>query len=124
MKVAVIGEVLGRRLAFYELTRDEFRRETDASWPPPAVEMLLAAWGAAVGHPAYVTTAVADLTGTRPCRSSFQLRPTGPSATDPVRMRALGASAHPESEFPQASHPRSVRRALGPFGVSTVRPTA
>jgi len=30
--------------------------------------MLLAAWEAAVGHPAYVTTAVADLTGA-PARS-------------------------------------------------------
>lgn len=30
--------------------------------------MLLAAWGAAVGHPAYVTTTVADLTGA-PARS-------------------------------------------------------
>ena len=36
--------------------------------PPSAVEMLLAAWGAAVGHPAYVTTKVADLTGA-PARS-------------------------------------------------------
>jgi hypothetical protein len=40
----------------------------DATWPPPVVDMLLAAWGAAVGHPAYVTTAVADLTGA-PARS-------------------------------------------------------
>jgi uncharacterized protein YbjT (DUF2867 family) len=38
-------------------------RETAGSWPPSAVEMLLAAWGTAVGHPAYVTTTVADLTG-------------------------------------------------------------
>jgi hypothetical protein len=30
--------------------------------------MLLAAWRAAVGHPAYVTTVVADLTGA-PARS-------------------------------------------------------
>jgi uncharacterized protein YbjT (DUF2867 family) len=45
-------------------------RETAGSWPPSAVEMLLAAWGAAVGHPAYVTTTVADLTGSpaRPFR--------------------------------------------------------
>ncbi|HSY39606.1 MAG TPA: hypothetical protein VLA79_08760 [Polyangia bacterium] len=67
-QVAVIGEVLGPRLAFHELSPDEFRRETAASWPPPVVETLLAAWGAAVGHPAYVTTAVADLTGA-PARS-------------------------------------------------------
>ena len=43
-------------------------RETAGTWPPSAVEMLLAAWGAAVGHPAYVTTTVADLTGA-PARS-------------------------------------------------------
>jgi uncharacterized protein YbjT (DUF2867 family) len=67
-QVDLIGEVLGRRLAFHELSPDEFRRETAASWPPSVVEMLLAAWGAAVGHPAYVTTAVADLTGA-PARS-------------------------------------------------------
>jgi uncharacterized protein YbjT (DUF2867 family) len=44
-QVAVIGEVLDRRLAFDELTPDEFRREPAATWPPSAVEMLLAAWG-------------------------------------------------------------------------------
>ena len=48
-------------LAFHELSPDELRRETAASWPPPVVDMLLAAWEAAVRHPAYVTTTVADL---------------------------------------------------------------
>jgi uncharacterized protein YbjT (DUF2867 family) len=67
-QVAVIGEVLGRRLAFHELTPDDFRRETAASWPRPVVDILLAAWEAAIGHPAYVTTTVADLTGA-PARS-------------------------------------------------------
>jgi len=42
-QVAIIGELLGRRLAFHELSPDDFRRETDATWPPSAVEMLLAA---------------------------------------------------------------------------------
>jgi hypothetical protein len=55
--------VLGRRLTFHELSPDDFRRETAGSWPMPALEMLLAAWEAAVGHPAYVTRAVADLIG-------------------------------------------------------------
>jgi uncharacterized protein YbjT (DUF2867 family) len=63
-QVGVIGDALGRRLTFHELSPDEFRRETADSWPPAAVEMLLAAWGAAVGHPAYVTGTVADVTGT------------------------------------------------------------
>jgi hypothetical protein len=34
--------------------------------PSAAVDMLLAAWSAAVGQPAYVTTAVADILGTSP----------------------------------------------------------
>jgi hypothetical protein len=42
-QVAVIGEVLGRRLAFHELSPDDFRRETAASWPPPVVELALLA---------------------------------------------------------------------------------
>ncbi|MFI5227893.1 MAG: NAD(P)H-binding protein [Gemmatimonadales bacterium] len=67
-QVDVIGEVLGRRLTFHELSPAEFRRETTGSWPPSVVEMLLNAWGATVGHPAYVTTTVADITGT-PARS-------------------------------------------------------
>ena len=67
-QIEVIGEVLGRRLVFHELSSDDFRRETAATRPPSAVEMLLAAWGATVGHPAYVTTPVADLTGA-PARS-------------------------------------------------------
>jgi hypothetical protein len=30
------------------------------------VEMLLAAWGATIGHPAYITTTVADVLGSAP----------------------------------------------------------
>ena len=67
-QVGVIGDVLGRRLVFHELSPDEFRRETAGTWPPSAVEMLLAAWGASVGLPAYVTATVRDVTGT-PARS-------------------------------------------------------
>ena len=63
-QVHTIGEVLGRRLRFHELTPDEFRRDTAEQWPRAAVDMLLAAWGAAVGIPAYVTSTVADVTGT------------------------------------------------------------
>jgi len=32
--------------------------------PAPAIEMLLNAWAAALGHPALVTSTVADITGT------------------------------------------------------------
>ena len=65
-QVRVIGEAIGRRLGFHELTPDEFRAES--GFPPQASNMLLAAWGAAAGVPAYVTTTVSDVTGT-PARS-------------------------------------------------------
>jgi hypothetical protein len=34
--------------------------------PGAVADMLLAAWSAAVGQPAYVTTAVSDILGTAP----------------------------------------------------------
>src|SRR6185503_16189415 len=60
-QVEIIGEALGRRLRFEELTPDGFRAATAGVWPEVAVSMLLSAWGAGVGIPAYVTTTVADL---------------------------------------------------------------
>lgn len=65
-QVDVIGDALGRRIAFEEMTPDEFRRLSGGTAPGPAAEMLLAAWSAAVGQPAYITTAVADILGTAP----------------------------------------------------------
>jgi uncharacterized protein YbjT (DUF2867 family) len=60
-QLRIIGEVLGRPVAFEELSPAEFRRETARSWPPPAIDMLLAAWGATMGIPAYVTTTVSEV---------------------------------------------------------------
>jgi uncharacterized protein YbjT (DUF2867 family) len=65
-QVGIIGDVLGRRITFEELSPDEFRRETEGSWPRPAVDMLLAAWGATMGRPAYVTSTIADVLGSAP----------------------------------------------------------
>jgi len=65
-QVSIIGEVLGRRIRFQELSPDEFRRETEGSWPRPVVDMLLTAWGATMGRPAFITSAVSDLLGTPP----------------------------------------------------------
>jgi uncharacterized protein YbjT (DUF2867 family) len=65
-QVTIIGDVLGRRIRFEELSPDEFRSETEGSWPRPAVDMLLAAWGATIGHPAYVTSTVAEILGSAP----------------------------------------------------------
>ncbi|MFD8009544.1 NAD(P)H-binding protein [Streptomyces sp. NPDC058955] len=61
-----IGDALGRRIAFEELTPDEFRSLWEGTAPGSAIDMLLAAWSAAVGRPAYLTTTVADILGTPP----------------------------------------------------------
>jgi uncharacterized protein YbjT (DUF2867 family) len=65
-QVGIIGDVVGRRIEFEELSPDEFREETEGSWPRPVVDMLLAAWGATMGTPAYVTSTVFDILGTPP----------------------------------------------------------
>jgi uncharacterized protein YbjT (DUF2867 family) len=65
-QVALIGDVLGRPLRYEELSPDEFRKETAGVWPAAAVDMLLAAWGAAVGRPAFVTSTVAEIIGFPP----------------------------------------------------------
>ncbi|WSE10486.1 NAD(P)H-binding protein [Streptomyces sp. NBC_01445] len=62
-QVGVIGSVLGRQIPFEELSPEEFRRATEGIWPGPVVEMLLDAWGATIGRPAYVTSTVADVLG-------------------------------------------------------------
>ena len=62
-QVSIIGDVIGRRITFEELSPDEFRRETEGSWPRPVVDMLLDAWGATMGRPAFVTSAVIDILG-------------------------------------------------------------
>jgi uncharacterized protein YbjT (DUF2867 family) len=70
-QVSVIGAVLGRRIRFEELSPEEFRRASAGTWPGPVVEMLLDAWAATIGHPAYVTSTVADILRT-PARTFRQ----------------------------------------------------
>ena len=65
-QVSVIGTILRRQIRFEELSPEEFRRETAESWPSPVVDMLLAAWDATIGHPAFVTSTVADVVGSPP----------------------------------------------------------
>lgn len=60
-QVRIIGYVLGRTIRFEEVSPEEFRRETAGTWPRPVVDMLLAAWGATIGQPAFVTSTVSDI---------------------------------------------------------------
>jgi len=65
-QVRIIGDVLGRPIIFQELSPDEFRSETEGTWPPPVVDMLLAAWGATIGTPAFLTATVSNILGSAP----------------------------------------------------------
>lgn len=70
-QVRIIGEAIGRSIRFEDLTPEEFRAKTSGIWPPIVVDMLLSAWGATRGVPAYVTSSVAEITGT-PARAFRQ----------------------------------------------------
>ena len=63
-QVQIIGDVLGRSIVFQEISAAEAHAEL--GFPRAALDMLLNAWSAAVGLPAYVTNTVAELTGRRP----------------------------------------------------------
>ena len=65
-QVSTIGGVIGRSLRVEEISPDEARRELLTIGPLVAVNMLLAAWAAAIGQPAHVTSAVAEITGAPP----------------------------------------------------------
>jgi uncharacterized protein YbjT (DUF2867 family) len=60
-QVAAIGNVIGRNLRMEEISPDEARLEL--GFPLPAMNMLLNAWAAAIGQPAFVTDTVAEITG-------------------------------------------------------------
>ena len=65
-QVATIGRVLGRALRIEEIPPEEARRDLPTVIPA----MLLDAWAAAAGLPAFVTSTVAEITGT-PARAFF-----------------------------------------------------
>jgi uncharacterized protein YbjT (DUF2867 family) len=62
-QISTIGDVIGRSLRVEEISPDEARRELLTLMPAIAVNMLLDAWGAAIGQPAFVTSTVAEITG-------------------------------------------------------------
>jgi len=63
-QVRIIGEAIGRSLRYQEMSPDEARRELLPPMTLPIIDMLLNAWAAAIGQPAFVTSSVAEITGT------------------------------------------------------------
>jgi len=62
-QIATIGSVLGRSLHIEDIPPDDWFRELPAYLPSYVAKYLLDAWAAAAGQPAFVTSTVAELTG-------------------------------------------------------------
>jgi uncharacterized protein YbjT (DUF2867 family) len=62
-QVAAIGRVIRRSLRVEEISPDEARGELLDLMPAFVIDMLLGAWAAAAGRPAFVTSTVQEITG-------------------------------------------------------------
>ena len=66
-QVQTIGRAIGRSLRVEEISPDEARTELlPVLGSPTFVNMLLNAWAAAIGQPAFVTSTFAEVTGAPP----------------------------------------------------------
>ncbi|HEY1338091.1 MAG TPA: NmrA family transcriptional regulator, partial [Bryobacteraceae bacterium] len=65
-QVSTIGRAIGRSLRMEEIPPENAVRELLPIMPAPIAQMLLDAWAAAAGQPAFVSKAVAELTGVPP----------------------------------------------------------
>jgi uncharacterized protein YbjT (DUF2867 family) len=66
-QVQTIGRAIGRPLRVEEISPDEARSELlPVLGSPTFVNMLLNAWAAAIGQPAFVTSTCAEVTGVPP----------------------------------------------------------
>jgi len=63
-QLSTIGEVIGRALRIEEISLEEARRELLFFVPAIVANMLLDAWGSAIGQPAFITSTVEEITGT------------------------------------------------------------
>jgi uncharacterized protein YbjT (DUF2867 family) len=84
-QIETIARVIGSPVSIEEIARDEARRELGEQLNPVFANLLINAWAAGEGLPAFVTSTVGDLTGT-PARTfaewvsdhASELRPSSP----------------------------------------------
>jgi uncharacterized protein YbjT (DUF2867 family) len=63
-QISTVGSAICRSLLIQEIPPDEAQRELSAIMPAFVAKMLLDAWSAAAGLPAFVTSTVEEVTGT------------------------------------------------------------
>jgi len=62
-QLSTIGRVTGRSFRIEEMSPDDARREWATFWSASVINMLLDAWAAAIGLPAFVTSTFEEITG-------------------------------------------------------------
>jgi uncharacterized protein YbjT (DUF2867 family) len=62
-QISIIGGVIGRSLRIEEMSPEDARNKSLPGIPAFAANILLDAWAAAIGQPAFVTATVAEITG-------------------------------------------------------------
>ncbi|HEX5412564.1 MAG TPA: NAD(P)H-binding protein [Terriglobia bacterium] len=65
-QLSTIGRVIGKPLHIEEMSAEDARREWLAIWPPSVINMLLDAWAAAIGQPAFLSPTFEQITGSPP----------------------------------------------------------
>jgi uncharacterized protein YbjT (DUF2867 family) len=65
-QISTIGDVIGRSLRIEEMSPEEAKEELLAFFPAFVAKLLLDAWGAAIGHPAHMTSTFEEVTGAPP----------------------------------------------------------
>jgi uncharacterized protein YbjT (DUF2867 family) len=65
-QVSTIGSVIGKPLHIEEMSAEEVRREWSPTVPASVINMLLDAWAAAIGQPAFLTSTFEEITGSPP----------------------------------------------------------
>jgi uncharacterized protein YbjT (DUF2867 family) len=70
-QIATIGRVIGRELQIEDVSPEEARRGCLQAMPEAVASLLLKAWAAAIGQPAFVTSTVRELLG-REARTFFE----------------------------------------------------
>ena len=62
-QISVIGDVLGRSLRIEDMPPEEAKRELGSALSVPVANILISAWAAAAGQPAFVTSTLEQITG-------------------------------------------------------------
>lgn len=70
-QLSTIGRAIGRSLRIEEITADQARHELLRIMPAPVINMLLDAWAAASGQPAFVASTVEKITAS-PARTFLE----------------------------------------------------